>query len=281
MTLPFSGLDHILIGVRDLARAKAVYEQLGFTVAPMGVHDNWGTANHCVMFEGDYLELIGVVDPTKFTNNLDAFVAEREGIMGIAYSMDDAQRTVTELVARGIHADGPHALGRKAPESEERLEFALVRWPDEDSPGLRSFATQHLTPGKLRPKHLLTHANGAIGVVALSVVVADPPALVPAYETLFGSGSIVLTDDTLAVHTGGTVIVFARPDDVDLLHPEIKAPPIAPPYVLAITLAVRDLKKLRALLKANKVPIASDRDESVTIAPAHACGAVIEFTLVD
>lgn len=281
MTLPLSGLDHVLIGVRDLARAKTQYERLGFTVAPLGLHDNWGTANHCVMFEGDYLELIGVVDPAKPTNNLAAFLTQREGIMGVSYAMGDAKKAVRDLVARGVRAEGPQALGRKAPDGEGRLEFALARWPDEDSPGLPSFATQHLTPEKLRPKKLLPHANGAIGVIAVSVVVADPPSLVPAYERLFGAGSLVLTDETLTVHTGGTVMMFARPDDVGLLHPEIEAPDLAPPYALAVTLAVRDLKTVRAALKRNQAPILADRQESLTVAAEHACGAALEFTPVD
>ena len=40
---------------------------------------------------------------------------------------------------------------------------------------------------------------------------------------VFGATCLTETDDTLAVHTGRGIILFATPDDLDMLHPELVA----------------------------------------------------------
>ena len=56
------GLDHVVVLVRDLAEGQRRWEQLGFTVAPVGMHSaSMGTANHTIMLGDDYIELIAVV----------------------------------------------------------------------------------------------------------------------------------------------------------------------------------------------------------------------------
>ena len=84
-TNPLSGIDHTLIGVRDLESARATWRHLGFTVTPRGRHIGWGTGNYCVMFGDDYVELLGIVDPSQFLNRLDTLLETRgEGLLGLA-----------------------------------------------------------------------------------------------------------------------------------------------------------------------------------------------------
>ncbi len=47
-----AGIDHVVIGVRDLERARMGWTRLGFTLTPRGCHLGQGTANYCVMFAG-------------------------------------------------------------------------------------------------------------------------------------------------------------------------------------------------------------------------------------
>ena len=84
-----TGIDHALIGVRDLEKARAAYARLGFTPCPRGSHIGWGTANYCLMFRDDYVEILGIVDPSQFSNNLDTFLTKREGLMGLAWATRD------------------------------------------------------------------------------------------------------------------------------------------------------------------------------------------------
>ena len=62
MARQIAGIDHVIVGVRDFEQAKATYQRLGFQATPRGRHVGWGTANYCLMFPNDYLELLGIVD---------------------------------------------------------------------------------------------------------------------------------------------------------------------------------------------------------------------------
>ena len=74
MLPPITGLDHLIVGVRDLEAARAQWARLGFNSTPRGRHLGWGTANHCLMLEEGYVELLGIVDPAGFDNGLRRFL---------------------------------------------------------------------------------------------------------------------------------------------------------------------------------------------------------------
>src|SRR3546814_5983455 len=94
----------------DLARET--YARLGFTVSPRGRHIGWGTANYCIMFPGDYIELLGIVDATQFTNNLNRFLESREGLLGVAFASDDVALAGRALRQAGIQPGEERDLKR-------------------------------------------------------------------------------------------------------------------------------------------------------------------------
>src|SRR5205807_510406 len=81
-----AGLDHVIIAVRDLERARMGWTRLGFNLTPRGRHLGQGTANYCIMFGRDYLELLGFVTRDDYAHRLEAFLARREGAMSVAFA---------------------------------------------------------------------------------------------------------------------------------------------------------------------------------------------------
>src|SRR5260370_41006808 len=83
-------LDNCGTVVPDLGAAAAAYERLGFRLtavqqqagplAPGGPVVHWGSANRCAMLEDGYLEIIGIVDPALYDNELGRFLARYHGI---------------------------------------------------------------------------------------------------------------------------------------------------------------------------------------------------------
>ena len=49
------GIDHLVLAVRDLEKARTFYQRLGFTLTPRAQHP-WGTANHLAQLNGCFLE---------------------------------------------------------------------------------------------------------------------------------------------------------------------------------------------------------------------------------
>ena len=52
-------LDHLVIPAHNLTAQADFYRRLGFQVGSRNRHP-WGTENHIVQFDGQFLELIGL-----------------------------------------------------------------------------------------------------------------------------------------------------------------------------------------------------------------------------
>src|SRR5689334_23376611 len=137
-----AGIDHVIVGVRDLAQARLAWSRLGFTLSPRGRHIGQGTANYCIMFPSDYIELLGIVDPRDFVQRLDSFLARREGLMAAAFAPAGlAEDVQSALLGLQLHPSEPRALGRQLelPEGTVVPRFTLLSLPPDETPGLDSF----------------------------------------------------------------------------------------------------------------------------------------------
>jgi len=207
-----SGLDHIIIGVADLEASAALWRRLGFTVTPRGRHIGWGTANYCVMFPDDYVELLGILDPEQYVYGLDRFLEDKgEGLLGLALATQEPEAVYRALEGIGEAGDPPKDLARllELPEGTVTPRFHLVYPRDPDAFGFSTFFCKHLTPDLVRRADWLTHPNGATGLREIALRVPDPGRLVSSYEAVFGPGTIADVDGGIRVAAGGTVLRFA------------------------------------------------------------------------
>lgn len=190
-----SGFDHAIVGVADLESARLTWQRLGFTTCSRGKHIGWGTANYCIMFCDDYLELLGIVDASRFTNNLDRFLAEGgEGLLGMAFGCSDVGALAEQLGGQ------PQDLKRllELPGGVVEPRFKLLHPPAGTLPGLSGFFCQHLSPHLMRRPEWLIHANGAQGIAAISVGVDDVEAAQSAYANVLGADFVSRKIDLLA-----------------------------------------------------------------------------------
>ena len=95
---------------------------------------------------------------------------------------------------------------------------------------------------------------------------------------VFGSTSLTETDDTLAVHTGRNILLFATPDDLHMLHPEVDVRIEAEqPTLAALTVLVPDLARTAAVLDRHDVAYRQEGNGAIAIAPEHSHGVMLEF----
>lgn len=275
------GIDHVIIGVRDLETARQRYARLGFNSTPRGRHQGWGTANYCIMLENDYLELLGIVDPTQFINHLDRFLAEREGLLGLALGTRDAEATRDAWAHAGAKPQPVKALGRllELDEGTTELRFQNVLLPEASTGGLSLFACEHLTPELLRRPAWLLHPNGARAIRSCTIAAAEPAPVAAALRRLFGSAAITDTDNVVAAHTGHGVILVAPPEDALLIHPLLELPEIvSEPRLVALTLEIADSERAVTFLKRQGVSYTRTPGGDVLIPPAEALGVALELT---
>jgi hypothetical protein len=271
------GIDHAIVGVRDLEQARASFERLGFHTTPLARHAGRGTGDHCLMFAEDYVELCGIIDPAGDSDSLGRFLAAGEGLWSLALRTTDPEGTQAAWHAAGL---GPATVaddGRMmAPDLELHCKDVMLEAAAIG--GVPLFACAQLEPERLRRPEWLGHPNGARAIGSVTVVVEEPAALVEAMSKVFGSTSLTETDDTLAVHTGRNILLFATPDDLDMLHPELEAHVHAEqPTLAALTVLVPDLARTAAVLDRHDVAYRQEASGAIAIAPEHSHGVMLEF----
>jgi catechol 2,3-dioxygenase-like lactoylglutathione lyase family enzyme len=278
MTSGIAGIDHIIVGVRDLEAARATWQRLGFTVTPRGRHIGQGTANYCIMFGRDYLELLGFVEPDEYGHRLEAFLAEREGPMSVAFAPErDAEATRAALAANGLHPSAPRALGRalELPEGEVMPRFSLLNLPPEETPGLDCFICGHLTPELVRRPEWVAHANGVTGIKAVHLLAENPAALAPAYRRLFGSGSVTSTGAGIAVAVGRHSLSFATQESFGDAYPALALDSIPLPSIAALELTVRSHTQTADFLRRSGIAITELSDGRLAASAVVANGTAL------
>lgn len=279
MSEPLAGIDHVIVAVDDLERARLAWERLGFTLTPRGRHLQQGTGNYCIMFARDYLELLGVVDASQGAGGLDAFLKAGQGPRGLAFATASGDETAAALARRGLHPGAPRDLSRQLelPEGTVLPRFKLVSLPPEETPALSAFICQHLNPELVRRPAWLAHANGVIGVAGVTVIVESTAPLRLAYEKLFGAG-VVATDEVLTVHVGAHRIVFATSDDFAVLYPEAEFDLARPlPAMAALTLRCADPDRAADHLTRWHVTHEELADGTLLVPPEEATGTLLVF----
>ncbi len=285
-TRPIIGIDHALVGVADLEAARQAYERLGFTVTPRGRHVGWGTGNYTVMFENDYVELLGIVDPSQHIHNLDKFLEHGEGLLNVALATGDADVTFDWLSSHSSDATPPEDLQRllELDEGEETLRFRNIFLPSELTPGLTTFACQHLTPEKVRRPSWLSHPNGARGISEVTVVMESVEGVGEAYAELFGADAVSGDErkGSITVDTGNDELWFVTPKTFPERHYDKTFDERLPlPRLAALTLSVADPQVTALYLSGQQVAFERDSSEAVIVSSEEACGVFLVFASDD
>jgi hypothetical protein len=276
------GIDHVIVGVRDLERARIGWTRLGFTLSPRGRHIGQGTANYCIMFPSDYVELLGIVDPSDFVQRLDAFLARREGLMATAFAPTAAPEEVrSALLNLQLHPSEPRPLGRQLelPEGTVVPRFTLISLPQDETPGLDSFICAHLTPELMRRPEWLDHPNGARGLKGIHVLVESTAPLLEPYDRLFGIQQVTTTDAVATIHVGRHRIVFSTPDDFLTIHPGLDLDPELPlPGIISLELGVELRDRTADYLAQWQIAFDEMPDGTLVVPASEANGAVLFFS---
>lgn len=162
------GIDHAVIGVRDLDAAAASFRELGFTLTPRGTH-SIGSQNHCIMFGSTYIELLAAPVSHPW---LDYYRSFGEGLAAIALAAADADAAYREL--QRVGAKPPMELSRPAAGGVARFRLMQI----EGAPQV--FLVQHLTRELVWRPEWQKHANGAAELIAVALAPSKPFAGLPA-----------------------------------------------------------------------------------------------------
>jgi catechol 2,3-dioxygenase-like lactoylglutathione lyase family enzyme len=196
----FTGIDHLVIAVREVEAAAAILERdLGLAVTGGGRHEAMGTYNRLAFLGDTYLELIGVFDRRLVLVSgtfavaratLARLEAAGEGLATYALAVDDAAAEVARLRAAGS------PIGEPVPGSRRRPDGEIVRWTcafPELGPDRPPFLIEHEPAGaEWGPEARATRAafrhpgGGALRLASLELPVTHAHAVAREYGTVLG-----------------------------------------------------------------------------------------------
>lgn len=277
-------IDHPVIAVRSLEASRGVYERLGFTVPPRGSHVEWGTGNWCIMFSDDYLELRGIIDPARFTLDLDRHLEEHgEGMMGLAFGTTGADEAFAKMRASGIAAAPVRPLARnfELPDGWVQPRFRLCFPEPESVLGLMHVVVcEHLTPELIRRPDYLLHANGVTGVAGIVGVIDDADRVEAAQRRLLGDLALTRagSDITLTVPSGQAIELLS-PATFERRYgrfwPDLERTRSVLPV---LRLRVADIDATARCLAAARVDHWRE-EASVLVGPRETCGVLLQMEM--
>lgn len=282
------GIDHPLVTVRDHEAVLEAYRKMGFRHSPVSLHP-WGTATSLVMFPGNFIELISVVDPSKYGTNatgdfcfgrfLGGFLDKTEGVSLIGLHSRECDGDHDGLVRKGIPSEGRVDFRRAMTLPDGTPDVAVVSLGlivDPDLPEASSFLCQQHKPELIWVPDWCLHPNGALGIAAVTYR-SDDARLPARLSVMYGDGA-GQSDGARIYQTAGGEFRLLSGAQVEARYAELDpAKPIeGRPRAVAIEIMVRSLRTVGDILRNTRVPFEA-RPDRLLVGSGHGGGTIIEF----
>lgn len=279
-------LNHVGMAVRDIADASARYEAMGFTLTPFSAHSGaWkpgekvvplGSGNRCVMFDGNYLEILADSSPGAPSPRLAGFLARHQGAHIVCFGTQHPEAVDARLRAAGVETSGVIPLQRDidTPDGMRTARFQRVQFAPQDSPEGYIQAARHLTPEYVYQPRYIRHPNGCTALSNAHLVVDDVGAFTSRYERYTGLAARVGDGIAEFRFPLGGALTIVGPRRAAAILPGTLYPPI--PGVAAVTFRCPDLAGQQQRLRGAGIHAAVAEDR--LIVPAElANGIAIVF----
>jgi Glyoxalase-like domain len=272
------GLDHVVVVVDGIDTAEAAYKRLGFQVQPRGFHRKLGTANHLMIFDTDYFEILGLVEDTEFNAERREWLKQGGGLANVALATDGADLAFDAFKQAGLQPDAPLFFDRAVEVAGkiEHAQFRTVRIPKTHMPVVGFFVCEHLTPQFVYRGEWAKHPNGARGILGVTVIAERPKQWIPELEKYFGPGSVTREGEGLVVDTGTQPVRYLDRKGYTARYPGVT--PVRPgDHPALLSLRVDSLSACEALLRQNGVAFVRPDAGRLIVPPGQAADLTIEF----
>ena len=278
MKQPVKGLDHVVVMVDGIDAAEAAYTRLGFQVQPRGFHKKLGTANHLMIFDTDYFEILGIVEDTEFNAERREWLKAGGGLANVALATDGADLAFEAFKAAGLNPDEPLSFDRavEIDGKTELAKFRTVRVPKTNMPVVGFFVCDHITPQFVYRPEWAKHPNGARGILGVTVIAEQPAKWAPELEKYFGGGSTKRQGEGLVANTGTQPIHYLSRKDYLARYPGI-TPVRSGDHPALLSVRVEDLAACEALLRKNGVEFLKPDSGRLIVTPSEAAHLTLEF----
>jgi catechol 2,3-dioxygenase-like lactoylglutathione lyase family enzyme len=278
MSTAVGSIDHVVIVVDDLVSAAETYRRLGFTLSPRGQHSAaMGTANHTLMLQHDYFELLTVLAPTERNAWWRRTLGEGGGVGGFALQTDDPQGAFGIWSKAGFDPVGPIAFSRpvlRQDGSTMEARFETVSIAEVPETDMRVFVCSQPTREAVWLPELMEHANTAVGIKRLIVSSPDPARASKQWLRVVPHAKPRPSPDGVMLDLVSHTIEIVRPDIARKLYGA--SVPDDEPRGVGIAFAVRSIEGCREQLVAGGIAHTSEAN-ALCVPPRNACNTYLSF----
>lgn len=286
------GIDHPVVTIKDLAKARQQFSKLGFAPNPIGFHP-WGTTMSLLMFKENFIELISVHDASKFgTNsvggfcygrNVGKFLERAEGLGLVALHSKDAKGDHKALVERGLASQGQIDFRRDMKKPDGTPDVAVVSlglFLNEVQRDVSNFICHQHRPELIWVPGWMHHPNGVDAITAVTYIADQPLDLAQRYIAFYGKSRVSTSPEVVSADTGCGVIRIASPERVADLFQGVPLPDWrgdSAPHGIVITVATPRFLELERLWTENGVGCVRSSRNTLLIAPENCGNVIMEF----
>lgn len=287
-------IHHPGLIVRDIEATVSRYEKLGFLFTPLSLHRitvdrdkepvYFGAGNRTAVFERNFLEIVGIVDPQRWSQipiaqrgpfNVDERLKVYEGLHILHLGADDIEVVRARFERESIACSSVAMVQRpvETPDGERTMRALSMQYAKGQNPeGLTQIA-QHLTPEVALHPHYMRHPNGARLLTEVIICDTNPQEMAAKYGRYAGRtperhGALHL------VSLPHSRIVAVDPEGLQSMVPGYEPPVL--PFLAGITLATQSMAAAREVLRANRINTI-DSGGRFIVGPWDACGCAVVF----
>ena len=258
-------IDHSVLAVPSLEDTRAIFEGLGFVVAPDARHP-FGTENACVFFaDGSFIEPLAIGHRETCEEAAKAgnvFVARDQAhrfrigtpsFSGVAFASLDADADAADLAAAGHGGVETLAFERrfKTPTGEDSfVGFRLAFARDRRAPDVSFFTCQPTHTHKPDRSALVAHPNGATGTARLVFGEPNPTDFQYYLQELTGDREAEADSFGMRLSAGASQIEVASPEALALRYGVERGEGRGLSFE-GIVLSVRDVANVRRYAEAS------------------------------
>lgn len=286
---PPPGIDHIVLCVRDLEKARDQFNATGFTLTPPAKHP-FGTGNSLAQMGSSFIELLAVTDPERIPPHGDGrfsfaaynaeFLSRREGMSMLVISSENARADEERWRKAGLKTFEPVYFERAAtlPDgSEAKVAFTIAFVLNEDMPDAVFFCCQQHAPEVFWQPDYQRHQNGARDFSSVTLVAEEPQRHAGFFTQLFGRGRVNVDGDRLKARSALGEIQVITPAAVSTRFGGIADRNSGTEArFVAAAVRVTSLSAADACLERGGIDRQRIQDR-IVIPPRAACGLVLEL----
>ena len=272
-------VDHAVINARyDMDCAVERFRAFGFALTDRGYH-SLGSINHLMMFDADYLELVGVQAGAERVRR--EIADSPKGLDGLVFATDDAAHLHDRLAAQGVPVEPVLAFHRPVTldGAVHRASFKTVRLAPDYVRGGRVYFCEHETRHLVWRPQWQAHPNGVHALAGLTIVLTEPAREAAVYAATIGATPRHLSTDEIDLVLGTCAVRFVSPACYRARYGTYGCDAEGrDAFMGALELRTSALARVRECLQA--APGVSDVQRApsrITLAAASACNTVIEF----